>query len=112
MTAHTPPTPLWRRVLSSPKTRLGWWSVGLGAVSMVLLIFGYDVFEVLAASVPWEGVVITFLGITMLLCGLAGGVVGLIALLRRHERSALVWLAMVPGLAALIFLIGEFLGQW
>ena len=120
MTAqHVPHPPLWRRVLSFPKTRLGWWSVGLAATSVVMLIFGYGVFEVLMVRVlgryqetQWEGMAITFYGITMLLCGLAGGVVSLIAVIRQHERSWLVWLAMVPGLASLVFLIGEFLHQW
>jgi cyanate permease len=86
---------------------------------VVMLIFGYGVFEVLMVRVlgdyqqaQGEGVLITIYGITMLLCALGGGVISLIALLRRHERSSLVWLAMLPGLAALVFLIGELLGRW
>jgi hypothetical protein len=31
---------------------------------------------------------------------------------RVTTHSALVWLALLPGLAALIFLTGEFLGKW
>jgi hypothetical protein len=92
-------------VLSRPSTRPGWYSVGLAATSVVMLIFGYGVFEVLMVRVlgdyqqaQWEGVLITFYGITMLLCALGGGVVSLSALLRRHERLSLVWLAMLPGL--------------
>jgi hypothetical protein len=103
---------MWKKFLSLPKTRLGWWSVRLAATSVVLFAFGYGLFEVLAVEVPWEGVIITLLGIAMLSCGLAGGIVGLRAIVRRHERSWLAWLAMVPGLAALVFLIGEVLGRW
>jgi hypothetical protein len=77
---------------------------------VVLLSFGYGIFEVLAVEVPW--VMITLNGIVMVLSGLAGGVLSLIALLRRHERSVLVWLALVPGLASVVFLIGEFSGRW
>jgi hypothetical protein len=77
---------------------------------LVLLIFGVVLEVLVAVRVP-EGVV-RLHGITWLLSGLCGGVVGLIALLRRHERSALVWFAMVPGLATLVFLIGELLGKW
>ena len=95
---HTPP--LWRKVLSLPKTRLGWLSVGLAATFVVLLIFGYG------------GVALPFYGIALLLCGLCGGAVGLLAVVRRRERSGFVWLAMVPGLVALVFLIGEFLRMW
>jgi hypothetical protein len=53
-----------------------------------------------------------FYGIVLLMCGLCGGVVGLIAVVRRRERSGFVWLTMVPGLVALVFLIGEFLRMW
>jgi purine-cytosine permease-like protein len=98
MTAYTPNTPQWRRFLSLPKTRLGWWSVGLAATFVVLLIFGYNV--------------LSLYGIVLLFSGLCSGVLGLFAVLRGHERSVLVWLAMLPGLFALAFLIGEFLGRW
>jgi hypothetical protein len=39
MTAYTPHTPpMWRRVFSLPHTRLGWWAVGLSAVSVPLFL--------------------------------------------------------------------------
>jgi hypothetical protein len=37
------------------------------------------------------------------------GIVGLIAVIRRHERSWLVWLAMLPGLMVVALVLGEFL---
>jgi hypothetical protein len=98
MSVHTPHTPLWRRILRSPKTRLGRWSVRLAATFVVLLIFGYNV--------------LPLSGIALLFCGLCSGVLGLFAVLRQHEYSALVWLALLPGLASLVFLIGEFSGRW
>lgn len=99
MTAHhAPHTPLWRKVISLPHTRLGWWAIGLAATFVVLLIFGYNI-------LPLYGIVLLF-------CGLCSGVLGLFAVLRQRERSALVWLAMLPGLFALAFLIGELLHQW
>ena len=87
MSAYTPHIPLWKRFLSLPKTGLGWWSVGMTATSLVLLIFGVLVFEALVVEAACEGVIGTQ-AITMFLCGLAGGVLGLIAVVRRHERSA------------------------
>jgi hypothetical protein len=45
----------------------------------------------------------------MLSCGLAAGIVGLMAVIRRQESSWLVWLTMLPGLMVLIFLLGELL---
>jgi len=100
MTSHTPHPPLCRRVLSLPLTRLGWWSVALAATFVVLLIVGYG------------GLVLPLYGIVLLLCGLCGGAVGLIAVVGRCERSGFVWLTMLPVLAALVFLIGELLHIW
>src|SRR5215203_3342126 len=98
MTAHhATHTQLWRKVISLPHTRLGGWAVGSAATFVVLLFFGYNI-------LPLYGIVLLF-------CGLCSGLLGLFAVLRRHERSALVWLAMLPGLFALAFLIGELLHQ-
>lgn len=90
---HTPP--LWRRVVSPPKTSLGWFSVAPTAVSVwILICVGLGVFEL--TPIPL---------LDLVLFGLAGAVLGLIAVLRSHERSWLVWLALVLGLGtAIIFL--------
>ena len=92
-TQQAPPTPLWKRFLSLPRTTLGWLSVVLIAVPMALFFFGIDLVEMVS---PW-----------VVLCGPASIVVGLIAVIWLHERSALVWLAMVVGLAPTPFAI-----QW
>jgi len=60
-------------------------------------------------EVPWRQAVLPFYGIVMTACGLAAGIVGLIAVIRRPERSWLVWLAMLPGLMVVAFVLGEFL---
>jgi hypothetical protein len=46
MTAqHAPHTPLWRKVLSLPQTRLGWWAVVLiaGTAALVWVLFALSV---------------------------------------------------------------------
>jgi hypothetical protein len=48
-------------------------------------------------------------GVAALSIGLAAGIVGLIAVIRRHERSWLVWLAMLPGLMIVAFMLVDFL---
>jgi hypothetical protein len=58
------------------------------------------------------GLVLSLYGIVLLLCGLCGRDVGLIAVVARRERSGFVWLTMVPGLVAFIFLIGEVSRMW
>jgi len=96
------------RFLDRPSTRLGWWAVGLGAAFIVLWIVNSTVFMPSASDAPWRHVLLPFYGIFMLACGLAGGIVAVVALIR-HERSWLVWLVLLPGLFVLLFVLGEFL---
>lgn len=95
-----------------PKTTLGKWSVGLIILFFVLLGAGRIV-----ATVTGGGGETFFdnlpLGLTMLSAGLAGVaafVVGLIAVIKQRERSALVYVAMVIGFIVIAFALGEFLG--
>jgi len=99
----------WKR----PSTRLGWRAVGLAGVFIVLFIINSAVFMPLfSRSGPYDRfsqTVMPFYGIFMLLCGLSAGVVGLIAVLRQHERSWLVWLTILPCAFVLFLLLGELL---
>ena len=92
-----------------PSTRLGWWAVGLAVAFSVMSFINSAVFMRLSEDVPWRQTLLPFYGIFMLLCGLAAGVVGLIAIIRKHERSWLVWLSILPGTFALLLVLGEFL---
>ena len=98
-----------RLFLGWPSTRLGWWSVALAAVFLVLFIINSAVFMRLPEDVTWRVTVLPYYGIFMLLCGLAAGIAGLIAVIRRHERSWLVWLTLLPGLFVVFLVLGEFL---
>jgi hypothetical protein len=95
--------------LKRPATRPGWWALGLAITFEVMNIINSVVFMRLPENVPWRQTVWPFYGIFMMLCGLSGGVVGLIAILRSHERSWLVWLAVLVGASAFLFILGEFL---
>jgi len=77
-----------------PATRLGWWAVGLAVASFVL---GF-----LWLFLP-GGAILSFL------CGLAGGVIALIVIIRQQERSWLVFLSILPMINVFIFIIGEFI---
>ena len=92
-------------VLSLPGTRLGWYSVGLAATFVLLFIVNAAVFLPAPGVLPWRE---AFVGIALLLCGLGGGVAALVALIRGHDHSWLVWLAMLPGLFV-IFMLGDFM---
>lgn len=90
-------------LLSLPSTRLGWWSVGLAAAFVVVFVINAAVLLPAAGVVPWREAMV---GIVLLLCGIGGGIAALVALIRGHDRSWLVWIAMVPALFV-IFMIGE-----
>ena len=95
--------------LRRPNTRLGWWALGLAIVFEVLNIINSAVFMRLPENVPWRETVLPYFGIFMMLCGVSSGVVGLIAIIRNHERSWLVWLAVLVGAFALLFILAEYL---
>jgi hypothetical protein len=95
--------------LKRPSTRLGWWAVGLAVAFIVMSIVNSAVFMRLSEDVPWRQTILPFYGIFMMLCGLAAGVVGLIAVIQKHERSWLVWLTILAGAFVLLFFLGEFL---
>ena len=97
------------RFFRVPRTTLGKWSVGLGLASVVLFLINSFVFMPTSSDAPWRQVILPFYGIFMMLCGLASGIVGLVAVVRQRERSWLVWLMLLPGMFVLFFLLGEFL---
>ena len=93
-----------------PSTPLGRWSVSLGATFVVLMLINGLVFMRLPEQVGWRQTILPVYGIAMMLCGLASGIVALVAIRRQNERS---WLVRAPLFAAgfvVIFLLGEFLG--
>jgi hypothetical protein len=86
---------LWQRI--KPQKKLGLWAVILGAGYFVLM----PLWSFTGPLGAWPA----------FLCGLAGGICGLVAVIRQRERSWLVYLvAIVPLLFVLMFFVGEFLG--
>jgi len=90
-----------------PQTKLGWWSVWLEVVFIVMFIVNVAVLSLVTDETFWRGSILPFYAITMLLCGLAGGVVGLVTVIRQHEHSSLVWLAILTGLFVLLLVLNE-----
>lgn len=79
-----------RRVTILPRTHRGWWAVSLAA-AFLPLVFAAGVVP-LAAAVG-------------LLCGLGGGVAALMAIVRERERALTVFLALVPLVIAVAFVL-------
>ena len=110
MPAHTPHRRVWRRFISLPTTRLGWYSLGfLGAHALIMVALGIAG-GVLAATglpnlagYPWLIAAVLFVALGPALAGIAAG---LVALIWRGERSLLV---LVPLLLVVLFLLAEVL---
>lgn len=98
-----------------PVTRSGVWAVRLTVACLVFflaaalaaaLVVGND-----GANRWWEVALMLALTAPAFLTGLAVVPTALFAIIRRAERSLLVWLTLVPGTLAMIFVIGELIGH-
>ena len=81
-----------RRMTIWPTTNAGLWAAGLGA-AFFPLVFA-------AALVPRAAA----LGFA---CGLAGGIVALVAIVRRRERGVIVFAALLPLVIAVAFALTQ-----
>lgn len=98
---------------SLPHTKLGRWAMWL-AFAFVIMFAVNIAFTAAFGMTTNEDMrsfsenVLPFYGIALMLVGLSSGVTALIAMIRDHERSWLLWAALVPFSMMLFFLIGEF----
>jgi hypothetical protein len=90
------PAPKYHRLAVKPTTRLGKWALGLAAASIVFMMS--------------SKVMGPLGGFPALVCGLAGGGVALVAIVRRGERSVAAFAALVPFVNALVFLAADLFG--
>ncbi|WP_282005705.1 hypothetical protein [Propioniciclava sinopodophylli] len=95
-----------QRLAFLPQTRLGWWSLAVAVVSLVLFVVGAFV---LTSNRPEGPGVPMFLVRVPAFGGLiAAGIIAVVAWFRRQERSLLVLLTVLPSLFAVYFVMGEF----
>ena len=96
-----------RKFLSLPFSRLGWAAVILFAVFVLLMglnslmIAGVSPFLVLPIPLA-----IAY-GFIELASGLAAGILAVVALVKKGERSWLVWFSLYPAVFVLTLLAGE-----
>ena len=107
--APTPRRPLRRRVRWLPATRLGWWSLRLGAAFAGFLVLrlalvasgqsGGDTF--------FSNLLLGLLGLGAGASAIAAGLVALFAVVRRGERSLVVFFVILIGLSVLVLEIAD-----
>lgn len=93
-----------------PTTTLGRQSVWTGIIFVLMFLLNVLVnvymIQPFAVQQPLLALYILFV-VSMLVCGLAGGIVGLRAVSKQHERSSLVWLSILCGLFVLLLVLNE-----
>jgi quinol-cytochrome oxidoreductase complex cytochrome b subunit len=102
---RTSPSRFW----GLPGTGLARRSVWLGSAFVVMFVLNIfiNLYLVRPADEPgFMGFYWAFV-IFMLVCGLAGGILGLIAVTRQHEHSSLIWISVLLGLFVLLLVLNE-----
>jgi hypothetical protein len=100
-------TPIISTLKGKPKTKIGWWAMGLGLATLlgvplvsiltlvILPVFGAEFTDAMGQTIGVS------LGVFSLLAGAAATVVGIIAL-RRGERSWAVWLGLFLAILTIV----------
>ncbi len=87
-----------------PVTKMGWWAMGLGLGHMVLYTIEMSLIGTkYSFEQPWLTIMVV-VEVVLMLVGLAGAILALITLIKKTERSWVVWAALLPGLTALLVL--------
>ena len=99
------------RISILPKSSLGRWSVGLAAAFILLNVLLQTFYAYVHRNpVPNPGPpspVILMAVVADYISGIAAFVTGLISIIKSKERAILVFLVVVVGVLALLFLLGE-----
>ncbi|MBI5467173.1 MAG: hypothetical protein HY975_03090 [Candidatus Kerfeldbacteria bacterium] len=96
----------------SPQTLLGKWSVALGGC----FVLGLAITPFIAAWTGGGGETftdnVTIASVMAVAIGaiIAAMIIGLVAAMKRNERSLLVNLVIILGILMCVFILGEFLG--
>ena len=102
------------RLFSLPTTKLGRWSMWLAVAFIVMFAINSVFIGAFGASTDetvnaFSRTVMPFYGIGMLMAGASAGAIGLISIIKDHERSWVAWATLLPLALVLFLLIGEFM---
>ena len=86
-----------------PQTKLGKWSVWLNACFLIVIVVSVilvNVFGILSYDDIWWDVTVN-----VFLASIAAFVLGVIAIRKHKERSVLVYISVIIGLLAILFIL-------
>lgn len=94
----------------APASKVGRWSIWLEVAFVLLFVINIAVnLYVIRPNAAQQSFPYMLFVISMLICGVTGGVIGLIAVTKQHEHSFLVWLSILCGLFVLLLILNELL---
>lgn len=94
------------RFLGVPHSKPGWWSVGFAVLFLILLfLFTSATMPIAPEGAKPQPALLPNLGCFTVILGLGTGITGLIAIIRKRERSLFVWLSLLPGVFSLSLLV-------
>lgn len=99
--------------LGMPRTRLGWWSIGLAIGFLVLFplwLFYVEYLRPIPRPTFFSDPLHAFLLLSAAAAGIAGAIVGVLALVAKRERSFLILLSVLLGAFVLYWTIGSLAG--
>jgi hypothetical protein len=89
-------------MIVKPQTKLGKWSVWLNACFLIVIVVSVVLVKVLGVlsfdDKWWDVTVLIFLA------SIAAFVLGIIAITKKKERSVLVYISVIIGLLAILFI--------
>lgn len=90
-----------------PRTRLGWWAVGLMVVFVVMFSVNVLMLTISPFATWWMDTLLPYYGVGMVVCVWCGAITAIVAWRRAHDHALTVGASMLPLFGVVIFIIGE-----
>jgi hypothetical protein len=96
-----------------PRTRLGWWSIGLATTFLVLFVLWLLYVQATPMARPtfFSDPLHAVLILGAAAAAIAGAIVGVLALVAKRERSFIILLSVLLGAFVLYWTIAELMGH-
>ncbi len=98
-----------KKFLGKPVSQSGKTAAWLLLLFFIMFLFNGVMFMPVLSGIPYQEMILPYYGIAMLLVGITSSVFGLIALIKKGDRSWLVWVSILPCIFVIFLLLGEFL---